>query len=367
MLVRIPLFFPVNKPERFDTWQEQLSDWWRQTLETIDPFRATRLFAREDQWQNDYNGALWTIPIEYKGSIQVFVLLLMFGMTKKSWIRWVGILSVAWWQLVQGDADMTLFCAGLVLAEAHILRQRRTGRGPWEITPKPARHLVTVLVFLAALHLLSYPDIGGQDSPGFATLSRMVPEYYYVVLDFGGEDMERMQHYWLSIGAILFVWAVMYSPPVRPLFKIWPWRILSDNDSSEGDRFASDEAEEEEEPFLQKLFTNDFCQYLGKISYSLYLWHTPIQNRICWKGYIDAEGAWKAALTTAVELEKSGLHNEAAAALGQGRRAFTWAYTWTLIFDGLGVFWISDVFYRSVDVYSVRLARRVWEWISGVE
>lgn len=368
MLVRIKMFFKVNKPMPFPTWQEQLADWWAQLLQTVDPFRATRIFTREDTWQNDYNGALWTIPIEYKGSIQVFVLLLTFGGAKRSWIRWAGVVSAGWWQLAKGDADMTLFCAGLVLAEAHILREKRaqgqgtTARASWAIS-KGARHLLSTLVFVVALYLLSYPDIGGEDSIGYRTLATMVPNYYFAVDVMGDEGMERMQHYWMSIGAILFLWAVMYSPHVRPLSNLWSWRNSSTSVNYGTRKHANDSSgyDQEEEPSLQKLFTNDFTQYLSKISYSLYLWHTPIQNCICWRYYLHAKRTWVAAGIAAAELE--GL--EAAAALREVWWMLTWSYLWALLLDGLVVFWVSDVFYRTVDVHSVRLARRVSAYVSG--
>ncbi|KAM7183473.1 hypothetical protein V8F33_013554, partial [Rhypophila sp. PSN 637] len=122
----------------------------------------------------------------------------------------------------------------------------------------------------------------------------------------------------------------------------------------------------ERQPLLQRPFTTGFAQYLGRISYSLYLSAIlPFRkNCICWRYLFRSNEAWGKAQETVAGLVELGSLDEAAATLAVARRAWAWNYIWAFCFNTLVVLWVSDLFYRFVDVNSVRLARRVWAWVS---
>ncbi|KAK0733105.1 acyltransferase 3, partial [Lasiosphaeria miniovina] len=235
-------------PPRAATWTEQFWHWLATTEKTVSPFRPVT--GREGLWGNDYNGHLWTIPTEFKGSLQVFLLLLAFSRSKR-WVHLLGVSIAGYWQLVKGDYDQTLFCVGLLLAElslvlppSSLLSDSSLSLPSSSTVLKTVRaylsnattlwHVGTLALFAASVHLMSYPQAGGPSSPGFRTISTLVPSFYR-----GNED--RIQQFWISTGSIAFVLALI-------------------------------------EPLLQRLFTSAFAQYLGRISYSLYLWHGAVNH-----------------------------------------------------------------------------------------
>jgi peptidoglycan/LPS O-acetylase OafA/YrhL len=90
---------------------------------------------------------------------------------------------------------------------------------------------------------------------------------------------------------------------------------------------------------IQPLFTNAFAQYLGNISYAFYIVHGPTLHSL---GYTVMKTAWKYT----------------------GKETMTNYYVgflmgWLVIMPV--VFWVADLFWRTVDVPCVRFAR----WVEG--
>lgn len=188
----------------------------------------------------------------------------------------------------------------------------------------------------------------------------MVPAFYQ-----GSE--ERIQQFWISAGSILFVLAVMYSPVIITGRKKKKWRWWRRRTSSSSlETFGEEEEEEAQagngELLLQKLFTNDFSQYLGRISYSLYLWHGMVNHAIGLRYLHPMSQEWNAAEAGMDGLIKAGFADEAAAARTTALRTYTWQWGWTFVLNTFVLFWVSDVFHRGVDVHAVRLTRKISTW-----
>ncbi|CAD0031859.1 unnamed protein product [Aureobasidium pullulans] len=95
-------------------------------------------------------------------------------------------------------------------------------------SPKPSIlwSVFYTLVFIGGLYLGGQPEQRWEHAPGWMTLWSLIPSYIH--------DRHR---YWTGWGALLLVWSTSNSP------------------------------------MLQRIFNNRFTQYLGKISFSLYLVH----------------------------------------------------------------------------------------------
>ncbi|KAI1335738.1 hypothetical protein F5Y15DRAFT_239710 [Xylariaceae sp. FL0016] len=384
-------------PARFDTLGEQLYHWCYHTALLVNPFRP--ITGRLQLYSPPYDGHLWTIPVEFKGSLVVFTLLLAFSRTKR-WIHIAAVIGIACWLVEMGDCDQAMFCAGLLLAELSLIAPpshhtsdttelpdaSTSPQRPGTRASRTIRHAWTIALCVLGLHLCSYPERGGATSPGFATATRLVPAFYQ-----GDED--RTQHFWLSLGSALFVLALMYSPPARlPRLRLrlrhrhrqrprrpsstahhhemtyaaLPTRISSAVDphhhhhhhpfepgSGPGPRGGG-----RPQPLLQQPFTTALARYLGAISYSLYLCHGAV-NHIVGSRLLDpAFAAWLDAMTTTTAAEAE----EVLLLLGPAWRRYCGQAAWAALVNTAALFWVSDVFWRGVDAPAVRAARAVSEW-----
>ncbi|KAJ4182721.1 hypothetical protein NW755_010218 [Fusarium falciforme] len=208
----------------------------------------TRAYA---EWANPFNFGhyhprydphTFTIPMELRGSMVLYIFLLGTAALKARWrLRFAGFLSA--YSLFIGRWDMATFLGGALLSELDIRRSDPNDRtiAPPSVGVGKSRQSglqstpLRVLVIFVALYFLSYPDVGAEYTPGFVFLSYFVPKYYI--------PMSGWMFY-QSMGALLLVPCILRSP------------------------------------LLSRLLEGRVAQYLGKISFSLYLVHGPVLHCI---------------------------------------------------------------------------------------
>ncbi|KAK2034738.1 acyltransferase [Colletotrichum zoysiae] len=235
------------RPPVLDTFFDQIRSWWAQFGSLSDPL--TRDFMRGTRFT--YDPVLWTIPCEYEGSLMVFLTHVAFYRLRP-WIRVLLTIFIVAYSLHSGYWQYFLFLSGLCIATLHFHGQDRHGvREPASLTlPLTSTTLtlesfrpsffslvasgknnirntaIQIGSFLGALWLLSYPEGTPSIAPGYRTIFSLTPAA------FGGGE-----HFWIPIAAVWLVFTVDKSPVIQPLF------------------------------------TNRYVQYLGRISYSIYLVH----------------------------------------------------------------------------------------------
>ncbi|KAI0436962.1 acyltransferase 3 [Xylaria telfairii] len=228
-----------------------------------------------------YNPQLWSIAVEFRGSMVVFLLVLGLAKARAS-VRMAVELFVLIHCFVHKRWDIALFVAGMLLAEAEVWASRRASLSRTKLI-----NAFLIFTLILGLYLCGYPRDGATSTPGYMWSQNVWPYTPY------------RRRFWLAIGAILSVGAMVFMPTIQGLFMTRPAR------------------------------------YLGRISFSLYLVH-GLGNRTigkwlihgCW-GYFGNEGFWP----------------------------YTWSFVVSTILYFPIVIWASDLFWRTVDMPSTNFAR----------
>ncbi|KAF2150133.1 membrane protein acetyltransferase-like protein [Myriangium duriaei CBS 260.36] len=204
----------------------EIWNWLKELLYALNPFIE---HAPYTAWF-PYNPPIWTMTYEYKGSILVFFLLALSTPlpTERARMLLFGACGVI--LLLTGTWAMACFMAGVVLAMTDV-----EDRARFASTLDRNKNIMLHAIFFAGWYLLSQVG-GGEHNPevsygvyGWYYLTKATPKIY---------SNKEYWRFWQSIGAVMVVFAIL--------------RIR----------------------WLQHRLTS--LKYLGKVSFSLYLLHTPI-------------------------------------------------------------------------------------------
>jgi peptidoglycan/LPS O-acetylase OafA/YrhL len=292
----------------------QLEDWFNDFVDMCNPTRSIYI----GDWVHlgsRYAGHLWTVPVEFRGSMVVY-LLLCAGARMPAKIRIGLVTGLGFFWGYYTHWDLMLFLSGMVLADMRLMRTESTvqlgsSKGiqggvthtsvPTTITKRIsiAKNSFWILNFLLASYILSiqgiaeYPHGGGD--PGYVFLWSLTPFQY--------TNSVHWYRFWPAVGSIYLVFII-------------------DNC-----------------PLLQRIFTLRFTQYLGFISFALYLIHVPVINTFA---AMFLEKIWQI----------TGYSTPA---------RYWWGFCLAYIFVLLGMLWGADVFTRAVDEKCVKFSKWVFD------
>ncbi|KAF3761148.1 hypothetical protein M406DRAFT_229188, partial [Cryphonectria parasitica EP155] len=283
-------------PELMETTEAQLRDWgWHM-------FDFVHIWTWDKYGGSTYYDVhLWTIPVEFRASMMLFLTLL--GLARlRTGLRLVFLAVIMAFCYRSDRWEMVLFYVGMLYAELDIIRGAHSDPATtaalptMHSEPRPLmdylRRLAWALLATTSLYLLSQPDVNSENTPGWVYLSALIPEWV--------DDKYR---YWQCIGAALFVFCTARMPT------------------------------------LQRVFNTTPVQYLGRISYAIYLMHGPVLHTV---GYGIERWAW--------------------GVTGTEGAAHHWGFFLGAVFIVPGVVWAADVFWRAVDAPVVRFAK----WLESV-
>lgn len=223
-----------------DNMTYALQNFTRAYVEWANPFNFGHYHPR-------YDPHTFTIPMELRGSMLLYIFLLGTAALKTKWrLSLAGVLSA--YSLQLGRWDMATFMGGMALSELDIIQglSDAGGLAPPATSGRASRQfglhrsttggtLIRWLTILLALYFLSYPDAGAEYTPGFIFLSDWVPRYYIPLSGW---------MFYQSMGALLLLPCILRSPMLVRLLETKP------------------------------------IQYLGKVSFSLYLVHGPVLHSL---------------------------------------------------------------------------------------
>ncbi|KAG7112629.1 O-acetyltransferase PaAT-1 like protein [Verticillium longisporum] len=275
-------------PERLATSSEQVWHWAWSMFKFVHVFGWNKFGG-----STSYDVHLWTIPVEFRCSIYLFITTIAVARLRTS-VRFLTMLGIMSFTYRNQRWELFLFYSGMVLAELDLIRGAHSPAPALPILEKTSFKksaiggVIWAMLSILALFLMSQPDARCSDTPGWKRLCSMIPTWW----------QEEGYRYWQSIGAILFVLSVSHSPR---------W---------------------------QRFFNTAPVQYFGKISFAMYLVHGPVLHTV---GYMIEKRAYS---MTGIE---------------------GWWYNAGFVLSSFGcvpaVIWAADVFWRLIDVPTVKFAR----------
>ncbi|KAL6247408.1 hypothetical protein RBB50_005754 [Rhinocladiella similis] len=233
---------------RLPTLPAQLWDWFQDAIGTSNPFANIEGWIHDGVFFSHYLGQMWTIPVEYRGSIIIFLFCAAAcKMTTRCRMifSWIVIALSYYWRV----AYVVEFMFGVFLAELSlILHPERHGlpnpsldvvaanneKHNLRSGGKRSRVIITqvasYLLLVIGLFLLGQPEPPALGSTGpwpWQYLYRLIPSWYG----------DAAYTFWLSIAACCTVSAIDLNPT------------------------------------LQRPFEWSFSQYIGDLSFGIYAMH----------------------------------------------------------------------------------------------
>ncbi|KAG4421954.1 hypothetical protein IFR04_004933 [Cadophora malorum] len=214
---------PVHKP----TFREELWNWYIEFKNYSFVFRGGG-----EAWLT-YNFPAWSIPVEFRGSIIVYTTLMAVSRATRNARLWVEVGLIYYFMYVVDGWFGAMFMGGVLLCDLDLLA--RNGDLPvfitklerWKMPFYYSVFVVSLIFSGCPSHIIDMEIL--HNAPGWHYLGKLKPEAP-----------------WDQKWFFLF-WAAMFL--VAGIPRIW---------------------------WLKSFFESSFNQYLGRISFSLYLVHGPI-------------------------------------------------------------------------------------------
>jgi hypothetical protein len=203
-------------------------------------------------------------------------------------LRMMSLVCLMIWTHCVDHWTMTLFYGGFLMAELDIRRStmlKASQNTDATSLSKIVWSATYITVFLCGVFLAGQPERNAENTAVWSSIMPLIPEY---IIDWW--------RYWASWAALMIVW------------------------STSNHRM------------LQRLFTNSVSQYLGKISFSLYLIHGSVIHTL---GYSLLEISWSI--------------------IGEDRKETCFVLVAACV--TVVCIWWADIFMRLVDIPSVTFAR----------
>jgi len=323
---RQPDHFPLGPQEQpppfLETWWLQLWDALKDCFRIADntiPWGRFNIPYEVDKSARPaatiYDRHLWTIPVEFRSSMLIFMALIG---TTQICTRWRFLIHLVLWLdcLFTERFAESLFLAGMIFAEIDVIKKEKRADNNAASSTTVSRdfrshrlggyigNAIYLITFVFGLFLVSVPRIAPEAFPAYAAIMVRVPRYI------------REKHCFVrAIGGILTTWPVANSSLLAPLF------------------------------------TNPISHYLGQISFPLYLVHGTVIKSL---GYGLMPKFFDLGAGTQ---DKTHLTSE--------QFARTWLIGYAVLLPV--VIWGADLFWRAVDRPCVSFAKYVEEKLRADE
>ncbi|KUJ23941.1 uncharacterized protein LY89DRAFT_712897 [Mollisia scopiformis] len=361
-------------PKLFPTFWQQFDDWLFQTKVMTCPFQYV---DGNDVFMPEYDSHLWTIPVEFHGSMIVFMSMIAAGKMPYG-SRIAAFAGFTCYSLWVGFWTVFLFLMGATLAAIHVWQTSSKNTPSHNLVrfPSPTqedapvlnqngRHVGNIRSALsfywskfAEHHIESVKSTLSAHSSRITSVTSSYSERYFQMIP---KRLLRLIAFinikgiMVTMGALIGMYIICF-PMARQLDHPWGYSTIMSYTPANFSRPDIPErfwrsigaaifvATMTQSPILQAPFTTSFAQYLGKISYSLYLIHGPLLFTLGTKMWMQAR-----------EFENWGSEDQKP--IDTHRTTMYHVRFWyTFLVLSFILVWASDVFWRLVDVKSVQFA-----------
>lgn len=258
-------------------------------------------------WNNDlisvgdYDLHTWTLPIEFRCSMALFLVHMATARLRQKF-RLLANVSIIIFCILSNRIHINLFFAGMLIADLDMSRQSASGTILPESQDSPASRLKAgstgwLALFFIGIYLASVPVLGYESTLGYMTLCSWVPP-----------SIHEKAWFIRSVGAVFITWSAANSETLKPFF------------------------------------TNRISTYLGQVSFALYLVHGNVLKSIQY-----ASMPWLYWIAGVEDIKTVSTKSLVTA----------WLIGLLLVLPV--TFWLSDLFWRGVDIPCVRFSR----WLEG--
>lgn len=336
--------------EPLPTLSEQLEDWRHALFRSI-----TWPWSWDYDLRPTYNLHLWTVPVALIHSMLLFMVLLIVSPMRRP-VRLATLVFTMFYCLSCGRWAAFEFIGGSLVAELHLTRanrpsdlkdldlvawkprrQKKTangndngdGDGQENTHNGHVRAVVKAVSYTAVVltwwFVAGWPNENAQRTPGIHFLLAHTPEPFSSI----EQDERGPQKFWFSLSAVGLVWTIT------------------------------------QVELLQKCLENSAVQYLGRISYALYIVHGPVLNMV--QGRVMGRAAFTASGIPGSKHFRSGPGASGLKGLIGEDTPTQQTLVWILgiVVMGPWIVWAADVFWRLVDRPVAAWAKRVEDWCSG--
>ncbi|KAF6807328.1 acyltransferase [Colletotrichum musicola] len=233
----------VDNIDRSSSWREDVWVWYCELK------NFSFIFTSGSSPFFSWNRHLWSIPVEMKGSIIVYTALLAFSRCTVNARLWCEAGLAFYFMYIADGWYGAMFVTGMLLCDLDLLARKDELPAIFKKL-EPAKTFIFYHLFVASMYLGGVPSYTGDvnnlgQNRGWYYLSLLKPQ---AVFDY--------KWFYLFWAAALLVASV---PRIR---------------------------------WLRAFFETRFCQYLGRISFALYLVHGPVLGVLGDRIY-TAVGWWK--------------------------------------------------------------------------
>ncbi|EXJ78797.1 hypothetical protein A1O1_09199 [Capronia coronata CBS 617.96] len=209
------------------TWRDELWKWYCDFKNVSFVWRLGGV-----PWLS-YHFHSWSIPYEFRGSITIYTAVMAFSRCTKTARLCCEVGLIIYFLYIADGALFAMFTAGMLLGDLDQLAERQQ-LPQWMSSLKRFQSHIFHVLFVLGLVLGGCPthvdDIQFlKDSPGWGHFAFLVPQAVY--------DYKWFFLFWASVFTVASI------PRI---------------------------------PWLKSFFEGRFCQYLGRISFALYMVHGPV-------------------------------------------------------------------------------------------